>query len=211
MASDFESYIKESKLLVHIKEQFLSSKRKITILDSDYDKAALLCKTYGVEPNSIFAMITCGTGGISIDNWIRILASGERDLTTWNDTLNIDNYFVVADDVLGGLFAMNKQSSIIEYFAPDTLEWETLDLYYPHFIEWLLDDSIDSFYDNFKWENWQNDVENLGFNEGIAFYPFLWAKSNEERSRRAMPLREIVLMSLDIREQIDGASMSSAE
>ena len=183
-----------------MKELFLSSERKITILESDNNKAALISRMYDIEQESFFATVVYGTGGVVIDNWVRLLASGERDIATWNDTLQIDNYFVVADDILGGLFAMNKQSSVIEYFAPDTLEWESLELYYPHFVKWLLEGDIDLFYSDLRWDNWQSDVEMLSFNDGIAFFPFLWTKSEEERCKRVISINEIVLLSFDMRE-----------
>jgi len=190
----------KSELLDYMKELFLSSERKITILESDNNKAALISRMYDIEQESFFATVVYGTGGVVIDNWVRLLASGERDIATWNDTLQIDNYFVVADDILGGLFAMNKQSSVIEYFAPDTLEWESLELYYPHFVKWLLEGDIDLFYSDLRWDNWQSDVEMLSFNDGIAFFPFLWTKSEEERCKRVISINEIVLLSFDMRE-----------
>ena len=77
------------------------------------------------------------TGGILIDHgWLRVLGSGHqklpRSIVEWN--LNRSSgYLLVADDAVGGFFSINggalgSDQGLMYYWAPDTLEWESLAL-----------------------------------------------------------------------------------
>jgi hypothetical protein len=83
------------------------------------------------------------TGGILVDDgWVRILGSGSaalnRDLMTWNKDKQ-NNFLLVADDVLGGFFAINagafgpESIGKIFYFSPDNLQWEATNKSYSDF------------------------------------------------------------------------------
>ena len=61
------------------------------------------------------------------------------------------NMFVVATDVIGGIFAINQGKYCedigkVWYLAPDTLEWESLSFEYSEFIAWLAQGNINDFY-----------------------------------------------------------------
>ena len=69
-----------------------------------------------VTTYSLLGAVVYESGGILIDNgWLRILGAGTRDgsrsLPSWNtgktQHLNSTGYLLVADDVLGGFFALN--------------------------------------------------------------------------------------------------------
>ena len=196
------SNVTSAEILLSLKEQFNQSKRRIEVLSPCATKTDIIKAKWNIPENTLLGVILYNTGGIVIDGWIRVLGSGERDVASWNETLNIDSYVVIADDVLGGLFGLPIKSNIIHYFAPDTLEWEDTKLTYPQFIRWLAEGDVDLFYSDYRWNNWETDVVDLSFFEGISFYPFLWAKSEQERSRKAISLKEIVLLSFDIRKAL---------
>jgi hypothetical protein len=171
-----------SEILFQLKQQFDLSERNIKIFEPDKGKIDIIKLKYNILETTLLSAVVYGTGGIVFDNWVRLLASGERDIASWNNTLCLNDYLVVADDILGGLFGLNYHSNLIDYFAPDTLEWESLDLSYSQFVQWLVEDDVDKFYEVFHWENWRSDVQKLNFSEGVAFYPFLWTNSENERA-----------------------------
>ena len=46
------------------------------------------------------------------------------------------------------MFASEKT---IHYFAPDTLQWEDLEINYEEFLNWIIEDDITDFYEPFLW------------------------------------------------------------
>lgn len=118
-----------------------------------------------------------------------------------NQIFPYDN-IVVAEDILGGLFLFMNNGNI-GYFAPDLLEFEDLELTYPQFIYWCIQGDIDTFYLDYRWNNWQKEIENMPLDNGVAFYPFLWAHSDniESRTREQIPMSEIIALEFDFLRQ----------
>src|SRR5262249_17803312 len=95
-----------------------------------------------VTTRSPMGAIIHSTGGILIDHgWLRLLGSGHprlpRSLPDWNVSVGVMSpgtvapYLLVADDVVGGFFAVDGGGLGIRpgdvcYFPPDTLDWESL-------------------------------------------------------------------------------------
>ncbi|NLM58821.1 MAG: DUF2625 family protein [Clostridium sp.] len=100
----------------------------------------------GIDENSVLGQIVINSSGIIVDSTLRVYANGDgvdsRNIYNYNLELHKsfgDNVLIVADDIFGGLFAVNNggfQGEIGEifYFAPDTLEWGNLGINYPEFI-----------------------------------------------------------------------------
>ena len=112
--------------------------------------------------------------------------------------------FIIATDVIGGLFAINinrfdSDKNIIWYFAPDTLEWECLDIDYGQFIVWSTQDETAGFYESMRWTNWYNDVKEIPANKAVLIYPFLWSKecNIETASKKNVDLDEVINLNLD--------------
>lgn len=119
-----------------------------------------------VKTRSPMGAVVYETGGIFIDHgWIRLLGSGHprlpRTLFGWNEgrtTIHKDvpaELLLVADDVLGGVFALSGGAlpgppGRIHYFAPDTLMWEPLDMSYSDFIYWAFTGDLSSFYEPYR-------------------------------------------------------------
>ena len=103
---------------------------------------------------------------------------------------------VVAHDVLGGVFA--RHDAEMRYFAPDSLEWEDLEIGYDAWLSWLAGGGTAQFYADLRWPGWEAETRVLGPSQGIAVYPFLW--SAEARAdlaattRRPVPLAEILAL-----------------
>ncbi len=179
-----------------------SSEKAIKILPVQDSSKERIKGKYDIKQDSLFGVILENTGGIVIDNWIRFYGAGELDLVSRNELYPFDN-LAIGEDILGGLFLF-LESGNIGYFAPDCLEVEDMEIRFNRFLYWCLHGDTDTFYMDYRWENWQEDVLNLSSNEGVAFYPFLWAnaKDLESRKRSKVPIDEIIRLEFDFLDQM---------
>jgi hypothetical protein len=205
-----------------IEDWVKSAKNKVEILELDTtsDKNALY--NTQVTTRSLMGAIIFNTGGLIIDNgWIRILGSGNsklnRSIPTWNKVKSFKEYgepapfLLIADDAIGGFYVLNggalgKDLGKIYYFAPDSLEYEPLDLTYSEFILFCFNNDLDSFYKGLRWENWKNDVKNLNYDKVYNFVPFLWTKEGKEiekNSRKEIQIEEQYSMNIDLSKQLN--------
>jgi hypothetical protein len=162
-----------------------------------------------ITTRSPLGAIIYHTGGLLIDHgWLRLLGSGHsrlpRPLPAWNFSCGMAEsntspaWLLVADDVLGGFFAMNggrfsAEGHTIWYFAPDTLEWEDTNLGFTDFLIWCLSGELEQFYTPYRWPEWQAEVASLAGDKAFSIFPplFLESLSIEQRSRRAVPVQEL--------------------
>ncbi len=175
-----------------------------------------------VMTRSPMGAIIYETGGIVVDHgWIRILGSGcerlPRSMADWNWERTYHEsgvqppYLLVADDVIGGFFALDggrlggKVGSMF-YFAPDTLRWEPMDVSYSDFVCWCFSGNIAKYYTDYRWKGWQEDVKSLPGDKVFGFYPLLWAKADslESRYRRPIPIAEQYAVQFEIAKQLEG-------
>ena len=123
------------------------------------------------------------TGGILVDSgWLRFLGCGHEDLPRRLDTWNTDRVaraILVADDVIGGFFAINQGAFGAEedmyYWAPDRLQWEPIGFDFSFFFRWSLTGALADFYQHYRWSSWVEDVTHrLAADHCFAFDPPLW-------------------------------------
>lgn len=185
-----------------ILEDIEKSEKNVEILPSDDTIREKLSKIYDINPESLLGILVENTGGIIIDHWIRIYGTGEINFITRNELFPFDE-IVIAEDVLGGLFLYLSDGKI-GYFAPDTLELEELGINMSQFIYWCMHGDTETFYADYRWNNWGEIVTDISCNEGVSFYPFLWAEAEglESRSRRIVPMEEIIKMEFDMLKQL---------
>ena len=162
-----------------------------------------------VTTHSTLGAIIYETGGLLVDSgWLRILGSGHprlpRSLPDWNAGRTVVEpgapplFLLVADDVVGGFFAINggglggAQGNVC-YFAPDRQEWEDLDRGYTDFINWCLSGDLELFYSGQRWAGWEAETVGLAGDRAYSIYPPLWAQGPPigERSRGAVPVAEL--------------------
>jgi hypothetical protein len=141
------------------------------------------------------------TGGLLIDHgWLRVLGSGHpklaRNIVDWNEERS-SGFLLVADDVVGGFFALNggglgEDAGAMYYWAPETLRWESLEIGYSDFLEWASTDRLRVFYAGSRWSGWEADVQAIPADQCFNFDPFLWAKegSVHTSSRKAVGVAE---------------------
>ncbi|KWO11224.1 hypothetical protein WM26_01675 [Burkholderia cepacia] len=166
-----------------------------------------ILSTLQVTTRSLLGAIAYSTGGLLVDGgYLRLLGSGHpalpRDIVGWNQGRS-SGFLLVADDAVGGFFALNggalgEDTGSVYYFAPDTLEWEPLGIGYGDFVRWSLGGTLSDFYASMRWPGWQADVQRLTTDQCFSFYPFLWTKegSVERSSRRAVDVAELYALQI---------------
>lgn len=95
---------------------------------------------------------------------------------------------------------LGEDTGCVYYFAPDTLIWESLEVGYSEFLQWALSGDLDTFNENVRWPQWQEDVIKLSATEAFTFYPFLWVQSEEARTRKVISLTELWEMQYQMKE-----------
>lgn len=179
----------------------LRKKSNVIILPKNEELVIPFRNQYIRFSEKLFFSVIENCGGIIVDNWIRLYGCGNLNVLEKNRNYNITNEMdiIIAEDVVGGLFGL--KDGIIYYFAPDTLIWENLNIYYNQFIHWLinLENDVNLFYKTFRWNNWDYDVKNIDLNSGMSFYPFLFTKCEiNSRSKRVIPMDEIIGINMDM-------------
>lgn len=203
-----------------VQEWLNEAQNQYEVLPKDTARAEKELVHAQISTRSPMGAIIYETGGILIDHgWIRILGSGhsrlDRGLMEWNNGKTFkDNgtqppYMLVADDAIGGYFAINaggigEEIGDIYYLPQDTLQWESLDCGYSDFLNWALSGDIQKFYETFKWKNWKSDVQSLNGNQSFSFFPFLWTEYDdfEQVSRKVVPTEENYHFTLEMQQQI---------
>ncbi|RAJ11180.1 uncharacterized protein DUF2625 [Chitinophaga skermanii] len=154
-----------------------------------------------VTTRSPMGAIVYETGGIFVDHgWIRILGAGhpkmQRSIDSWNQAGS--GYLMVADDVVGGHFAINAgglgdDQGKMYFFDPAGLRWEPMDISYSEFLVFCFEGDIAAFYQDLRWTGWEVDVQAIDGNHVFSFFPFLWTKEGEninEVSRKVITVKE---------------------
>ena len=192
------------------------------VLPRDAKRAETELLNAQITTRSPMGAILYETGGILINGgWIRLLGSGcerlDRGMFQWNKGKTFEDYgqppafLLVADDILGGFFAINGgafgQDDLgqIYYLAPDTLSWEPMNCGYSEFVCWTLEGDIDLFYEPYYWEGWQEEVPKLNGNQVFSFFPFLWTKEGQQIeavSRKVVPIEESYRLTMDMQRQL---------
>jgi hypothetical protein len=220
-AGDSSSFVKLRSLdqLINTKERYwpfiLELKEKATnvveILPKDNARSDSALYRAQVTTRSPMGAVIYETGGILIDHgWIRILGGGgtrlNRGMPEWNKGKSFNEYgqapgfYLVADDVLGGFFAVNggafgaDTKGKVYYFAPDTREWEMMNVTFGEFLSFCFCGDIAKFYGTYRWKGWQEDVKKLDPDYGISCFPFLFTVEGsdiEKVSRMPVPIKEL--------------------
>ena len=166
-----------------------------------------------VTTRSTMGAVAWETGGLLIQNgWLRVLGSGHpnlaRNIVDWNAGRS-SGFLLIADDVVGGFFAINggflgPEVGEVFYWAPDTLVWESMGVGYSDFLQWACSDKLNLFYSSFRWPGWQQDIANLHSGECFNFFQTLWSGdgSVQVSSRRAITVDEQYRLNLDLAAQL---------
>jgi Protein of unknown function DUF2625 len=155
-----------------------------------------------VTTRSWLGAVVFYTGGMLIDHgWLRVFGSGdvERtlvDIVTANE--RVTGGLLVSVDVLGGLFSWastaDSTAPTIQYFAPESLEWEDLECGYQQWLSSMLSGSVSEFYSTLRWSGWEEEVSGCPLDRGIHTLPppfTVKGKDLDRASRRPVPMTEL--------------------
>lgn len=201
-----------------VQEWVAAASAPVEVLAADHGAGEAALYATQVTTRSPMGAIAHNTAGILIDNgWLRLLGAGkhprfQRSLPEWNDGRSND-FYLIADDVVGGFFAINggalgEDVGTVYFYAPDTLRWETCGLGYSEFIVWAMSEKLQDFYESLRWDDWISEVKQLSGDQSINIYPFLWTKGPpiKMRSRKLVPVGEQWALQIDLQRQLDGRS-----
>lgn len=184
-----------------------------------------------VTARSTLGALTLRSGGLVVDDgWVRVFGGGPGPGDDTLPSLAQVNGFpeafdeawhpaaglVVAHDAVGGVFALNGGDPAangrpgapgrMTYFAPDTLEWESLEMGHSTWIAWLLSGRLEEFYQGLRWPGWREEAAALTFEQGITVYPFLWSEEAHQdlgaTKRAAVPMRQVLGVAADFAKQM---------
>jgi len=201
-----------------LKESLKEANNHYEVLPCDPIPAASAIHQLQVTTHSMLGGLVYETGGILIDNgWLRILGSGHprltRTPTSWTQSVTTGRTFkalLVADDVSGGFFALNggefgEDIGGVYYLAPDSLEWENLDINYSGLLQWAIRGNLEQFYQSMRWEGWREETSSMCGDTVYSFYPFLWTELKlpiEQRSRVIVTVDKHWSLSMDLKYQM---------
>jgi hypothetical protein len=173
-----------------------------------------------VTTHSVLGSIAYETGGVLVDHgWLRLLGAGHprltRSLPSWNEG-RARGFYLVADDVVGGFFALNggglgSDFRKVFYFAPDTLRWESTDLEFSQFVLWSMTEKLQGYYESFRWSSWREDIKALHGDQTLFVFPPLWTKERDLESgyREPFTAAECWDLQMDFVAQLDGPATTT--
>lgn len=138
---------------------------------------------------------------ITVNGYLKILGNDLENGFSYCNELFSKCYnssrCLIAYDILGGLFAINiEKFNAIEYFAPDTLEWEDLEIDYKDFLYWVTTNQLDTFYQELIVPDLFTLDLSLQSNEVVLTYPFIWSMeyTPSDAVRKIIPFKELLEM-----------------
>lgn len=203
-----------------LRKQIDTAINKVEIMPVDTNQARLAIYETQISTESFLGTIIYMTGGLLFeDGWIRFLGSGSnrltRSISTWNKGKTFTEvgerppYLLIADDALGGFFALNRgglgsDGGNIYYLAPATLQWQALDMNLNEFLHFCFDGDFEEFYKPYMSKNWHYEITNLPADKCYNYTPPLWSKEGKKFSksvRKYIPCEEQYQINMKMRKQ----------
>ena len=202
-----------------------SAKNKVEVLPVDSARAKEAIYNSQISTYSTLGAVIYNTGGIMVDNgWIRILGSASgrlnRSVPEWNKGKTIaaygdkPEYLLVADDAVGGFFAINygafgKDLKNVYYLAPNSLNWEPLNVGYGEFMLFCFDSDLSVFYKGLRWSTWSQFIGNLDGSKSYSFRPYLWSEQGtdiEKSTRKLVTTEELFKFNIEKQKELKTAA-----
>lgn len=216
-----------------LQEAFAASAVPVRVLAADPAEGHRSVLQMQVTARSTLGALAWHCGGLVLDDgWVRVFGGGSgasgglpslAQVNRFPDAFDPDWFpgtgLVVGQDALGGVFTLNGHDPAasgrpgspgqMTYFAPDTLEWEAMDMGHSSWILWLLSGRLETFYDGLRRPGWREEADALDLSQGISVYPFLWTEEAHTdpaaNSWRAVPMREVLGVAADFARQLGPA------
>ncbi|MFF0220157.1 DUF2625 domain-containing protein [Streptomyces vinaceus] len=202
----------------------------VQVLPEDTEEGRRCLLQMQVSAGSVLGALALNTGGLLVDNgWVRVfgggsvadgrlpsLAQANRFPTDFDPGWYPATGLVVGHDIVGGVFALNGGDPAaagrpgapgqMTYFAPDTLEWEAMEMGHSGWVSWLLSGRLETFYGGMRWPGWREEIAAVPVQQGLSVYPFLWSEEAQAdlaaTSRRPVPMREVLGVAADFARQM---------
>lgn len=180
------------------------------VLAPNVEQATITLFRLQVTTRSTLGALASCCGGIVVDDgWLRILGGGTTELVDLamanglgepHDDQKPPGHLVVAQDVLGGCFAVNggdlpAEPGEVAYWGPDTLDWTAWGAGHSDFVRWALTGGATDFYEDLRWRGWRETVGQLGLDQGLSVYPppsTVEGQVLDGSSKGAVPMSELV-------------------
>ena len=167
----------------------------------------------GVNEQSVLGQVIINSDSARVNDYLNILSGNEESgIISFNNKMKKyyqGNKLIVAYDVWGGIFAIGngdfgENVRTVWYYAPDSLQWECLNINYAEFVAWACSDNIKEFYKSFLWSDINSLLEKVQSEEAILVYPFLWSKECdiETADKKIVPIEEVVALNVEYEKKI---------
>ncbi|GIF97510.1 DUF2625 family protein [Catellatospora citrea] len=186
---------------------------QVRVLSTDHGPETL--RMMQVTTRSRLGAMALHAGGVVLDHgWLRLYGGGHpaEGLPSLAEANGFDGgpreapaSFAVGHDVLGGRYEVNGpvppedrpgDPGEVCYYAPESLEWQPLDMPYGTWLSWLASGRLDDFYGDVRWPGWQDEARALRLDQGISMYPFLFtAEARQDlaaTNRRPIPIDQLM-------------------
>ncbi|MER5893454.1 DUF2625 domain-containing protein [Streptomyces sp. NPDC001876] len=213
-----------------LRETLSASSAPVEVLSADVSEGRRCLLQMQVTARSVLGALALNTGGLLVDDgWVRVYGGGSATGGGLPSLAQVNRFpadvdpvwhpatgLIVGHDVVGGVFALNGGDPAavgrpgapgqMTYFAPDTLQWEAMEMGHSAWVSWLLSGRLETFYDGLRWPDWREETAALAFSQGISVFPFLWSKEARAdlaaTSRRPVPMREVIGVAADFAQQM---------
>ncbi len=173
----------------------------VEVLPADPERAAACLAALGITTGSWLGAVVANSGGLLIDHgWLRVLGGGHGGLPDVVAEMDpAAGRLIVAFDVMGGQFAWaparHGAAPTVQYFGPEDLEWQDLELGYGDWLHAMLAGALTRFSAGLRWPGWETEVAGVALDQGISALPPPWSTEGRDLSvvsRRPIRLTELV-------------------
>ncbi len=203
---------------IHELRGMAAQSARSVLLPVDDALAAQTLLALQVSTHAMLGAQVHGTGGIhAFGGRIRLLGSGtdaarsllgvNRALGWSHDQAAHPGFLVVADDVLGGVFALNGGAldasglGHVFWLPPDEMVWRDLEVGHSDFVEWCMTGEWGALYADLQAPAALAALAlpPPDFANTLSFAPFLWTLEGQAAADvRAVPAHEVLRLRLSL-------------
>ncbi len=187
---------------MQLTDLLLNGKNHVEIIPPDVQCAKTNSEYFQANEQTAFGMLINQSGGAVVEGVVRLLGSTAdpnlRDIKAFNERFGGNGFVILGDDIFGGIFALNlgllpECPGNMIYFAPDTLEFEDMEIKLSQFFEFLRNSDLSEFYGQFSPEEYDAlRAMNVEFNKILHILPPQWSDefNTEKHDVRAIGIDE---------------------
>ncbi|NNG18072.1 DUF2625 family protein [Naumannella sp. ID2617S] len=191
----------------------------VLVMGATDTSASASLHSQGITPDSAIGAFAQHCGAVLVDGgWLRLLGAGVPGLpglhrANQSPAESPTAPFVVAVDVLAGVFAVNGGSipdaapGHVCHWAPDTLAWRDLGLTHTEWAAWVATDGVDDFYTRVRWPGWRQTLSRVRLDQGAHLHPPPFTPEGRDRGRvsvAVIPFIELISVYADTAAQVGG-------